>query len=215
MNLIELAQRIKAQRREQNLTLEQVASRTGLTRSVLSKVENFRVTPSLPALGKIAMALGTSVSDLTAGLDKRPQLVIVRKDEGIKVERDKPESQIIYESLAHDRYNKSMEPILLGIPPGTARKSALKHEGEEFMYVVSGSVDLEYGDEIHKLKVGDSAYFDGQVEHRLVNSNAKLAKVLSIFAGAGERSGSAPTPSGMFRRGKSDLVAAAVNSKSK
>ena len=67
MNLIELAQRIKAERRKQNLTLEQVASRTRLTRSVLSKVENFRVTPSLPALAKIAQALGTTVSDLDRG----------------------------------------------------------------------------------------------------------------------------------------------------
>ena len=147
----------------------------------MSKVENFRVTPSLPALGKIAQALGTSVSDLTAGLDEQPQMVIVRKGEGVKLDRDKPASAIIYESLAHDRYSKSMEPILLGIPAGIARKKALKHEGEEFMYVVSGHVELEYGDEVYRLEAGDSAYFDGQVEHRLVNSNTELAKVLSVF----------------------------------
>ncbi|MBN2296315.1 MAG: cupin domain-containing protein [Pirellulales bacterium] len=183
MNLVELAQRIKALRREQNLTLEQIATRTGLTRSVLSKVENFRVTPSLPALGKIALALGTNVSDLTAGLDERPQLVIVRSGEGVKVERDKPESQITYESLAHDRYSKSMEPLLLSVPPGTARKSALKHEGEEFIYVLSGNVELEYGEDVHHLKTGDSVYFDAQVEHRLINSTTELAKVLSVFGG--------------------------------
>lgn len=183
MNLVELAQRIKAKRLEQSLTLEQVASRTGLTRSVLSKVENFRVTPSLPALGKIAVALATSVSELTEGLDEKPQLVIVRQGEGVKVERDKPESRIVYESLAHDRYSKSMEPLLLGVPAGTARKRALKHEGEEFIYVVSGRVELEYGDDVHQLNAGDSAYFDGQVEHRLVNSNTQPAKVLSVFGG--------------------------------
>ena len=183
MNLVELAQRIKTKRRARNLTLEQVASRTGLTRSVLSKVENFRVTPSLPALGKIAHALGTSVSELADGLDARPQLIVVRRGEGIQVERDKPESRIVYESLAYDRYSKSMEPLLLNVPAGTARKAALKHEGEEFVYVISGCVDLEYGEEVHRLKTGDSAYFDGQVEHRLVNSGTKPAKVLCIFAG--------------------------------
>ncbi len=181
MNLVELAQRIKTKRREQNLTIEQVAARTGLTRSVLSKVENFRVTPSLPALGKITHALGTNVSELTAGLDERPQLVVVRKGEGVRVERDKPESRLVYESLAHDRYSKSREPGLLEVPVGTARKRVVKHEGEEFIYVVIGLVELEYGEEVHKLKAGDSAYFDGQVEHRLVNSNTKPAKVLSVF----------------------------------
>lgn len=183
MNLVELAQRIKAKRRELNLTLEQVSKRTGLTRSVLSKVENFRVTPSLPALDKIALALSTSVSELTEGLDERPQFVIVRRGEGVQVERDKPESRIVYESLAHQKYGKSMDPILLDVPAGTARKKALKHEGEEFVYVISGRVDLEYGEETHHLKAGDSAYFDGQVEHRLVNSNTKPAKVLSVFGG--------------------------------
>ena len=183
MNLIELAQRIKARRRAQNLTLEQVAGRTGLTRSVLSKVENFRVTPSLPALGRIAQALGTSVSELTLGLDERPQFVLVRKGTGPHLERDKPESNIVYESLAHDRYSKTMEPLLLDVPGGTARKRALPHEGEEFMYVVSGSVDLEYGEEVHTLEAGDSAYFDAQVEHRLVNSTEQAAKVLCVFSG--------------------------------
>ena len=183
MNLIELAQRIKARRRGQNLTLEQIASRTGLTRSVLSKVENFRVTPSLPALGKIAQALGTSVSELTEGLDERPQVVVVRSGQGQRVERDKPDSVIVYESLAHDRYSKAMEPLLLAVPGGTARKQALAHEGEEFMFVVSGEVDLEYGEEVYALKAGDSAYFDAQVEHRLVNSTGQPAQVLCVFGG--------------------------------
>ena len=71
--------------------------------------------------------------------------------------------------------------VLREVPVGTARKRVLKHEGEEFIYVVIGLVELEYGEEVHKLKAGDSAYFDGQVEHRLVNSNTKPAKVLSVF----------------------------------
>jgi transcriptional regulator with XRE-family HTH domain len=183
MNLIELAQRIKTERRKKNLTLEQIASRTGLTRSVLSKVENFRVTPSLPALAKIAQALGTTVSELTEGLDERPQLVVVRRGEGPRVERDRPESNIVYQSLAHDRYSKAMEPMLLDLPGGTTRKSALAHEGEEFMYVVAGEVQFDYGTETYALKQGDSAYFDAQVEHRVVNPGTERAQVLCVFGG--------------------------------
>ena len=64
MNLVELAQRIKSRRLDQRLTIEEVAAQAGLTRSWLSKVENFRVTPSLPALGGIAKALGVRPRDL-------------------------------------------------------------------------------------------------------------------------------------------------------
>jgi len=183
MNLIGLAQRIKAQRRDLDLTLEQVAARTGLTRSVLSKVENFRVTPSLPTLIKISVALGVSVADLVAGLEERPQLIVVRKGEGSQIDRDRPGSKIIYESLAHQRTTKTMEPLLLTVPGGTARKQALAHEGEEFLLVLSGSVELEYGSEVERLRSGDSAYFDAHVEHRLNNPNKRPAQVLCVFGG--------------------------------
>ena len=183
MKLIELAQRIKAQRRELGLTLEQVASRTGLTRSVLSKVENFRVTPSLPALVKIASALEVTMSELVSGLEKKPQLVVVAKGKGVRIDRDRPNSRIVYESLAHERPTRTMEPLLLSVPGGTARKEALAHEGEEFLMVLSGSVDLEYAEEVHRLRAGDSAYFDAHAEHRLINRGKRPAKVLCVFGG--------------------------------
>lgn len=187
MNLVELAQRIKTRRRELNLTLEQVAARTGLTRSVLSKVENFRVTPSLPALGKIAQALGTTVSELTTGLSERPQLVFVPKSKGVRLERDEPEVGMVYESLAHDRYCKVMNPFLLEVPAGKSRQAALAHEGEEFLYLLGGHIDFEYDKEIYHLTAGDCVYFDAQVAHRIINPTPEIVKVLCIFAGGGEQ----------------------------
>ena len=130
MNLVELAQRIKARRLEQRLTLEEVAARAGLTRSWLSKVENFRVTPSLPALAKIANGLGVSVSQLVEGLDEKPQLVVIRDDERTVVQRDESRANTsVYESLAHKRANREMDPFLIPIPGGVAREPPLAHPG--------------------------------------------------------------------------------------
>ena len=182
MNLVELSQRIRARRLDQRLTLEEITSRTGLTRSWLSKVENFRVTPSLPSLGKIAKALGTSVADLVVGLDEKPALVIVRKKERKVVERERSKTNTtIYESLAYKRANRAMDPFLLTVPPGVARERALAHEGEEFLIVQSGVIDFEYDGENHTLRSGDSLYFDGNVPHRLMNPYAREAVVLCVF----------------------------------
>lgn len=181
MNLVELAQRIRTLRQQKKLTLEQVASETGFTRSWLSKVENFRVTPSLPALAGIAEALGVSVAQLVEGLDQRPSLSIVRADERLVVERDRPDSRIVYESLAHKRKGRRLDPFLLTVPAGIARRTALPHEGEEFLIVLEGRVDLEYGDENYTLGRGDTAYFDATVGHRLINPDEQPAKVLCIF----------------------------------
>ena len=161
MNLVQLAQRIRGVRTDRQLTLEQLAERTGLTKSVLSKFENFRVTPSLGALGNIAEALGVTMSELLDGVDEKPRMVVVRKDERLPLERDRPNSRIRYNALAHTRRDKVMEPFLLEVPTGVARSRRLAHEGEEFIMVLGGSIDYEYGDERLRLEVGDCMYADG------------------------------------------------------
>jgi len=185
MNLVQLAQRIRDARISRQLTLEEVAGRSGLTRSFLSKVENFRATPSLPALGKIASAIGVSLTELVDGLDQRPQMVVVRRGERLAVERDRPDSRINYFALAHTRPNKLMEPFLLEVPPGVARRTRLAHEGEEFIMVLEGEVDYEYGEEQLVLRAGDCMYADGNIEHTLNNSQDKAAAVLVVYTGQG------------------------------
>ncbi|MEX0792891.1 MAG: cupin domain-containing protein [Pirellulaceae bacterium] len=182
MNLVELAVRIRSSRIDQRLTLEDVASRTGLTRSWLSKVENFRVTPSLPALARIANALGLPLSKLVEGLDEKPSLSIVRKDDRKIVERNQSKANTaVYESLAHRRKSRSMDPFVITIPPGVAREEALPHVGEEFLMVQAGNVDFEYDSQRYQLRAGDSLYFDASVPHRLINSYKRQAVVLCVF----------------------------------
>jgi transcriptional regulator with XRE-family HTH domain len=181
MNLVELSQRIKALRLEQRLSLDDVAKRAGLTRSWLSKVENFRITPSLPALAEIAKALNVPISKLVEGLDERPQLVVVRKAERLVVERDKPQSKAIYQSLAYKRADRKVDPFVLTVPPGDNKRPAKPHEGEEFLMVLSGKVDFEYDGEVLQLAAGDSLYFDASAKHRLLNDYAKPAEVLCVF----------------------------------
>jgi transcriptional regulator with XRE-family HTH domain len=180
LNQVELAQRIKKLRLERGMTIDEAAVQSGLTRSWWSKVENFRITPSLPALCRLASTLGTTISKLLDGLDARPPLVIVRPAERRRFRRDPEISDVDYESLAHPRPSRKMDPLLLTIEPGGGRKKALGHEGEEFMMVLAGRVILEYGSDSVELVVGDCAYFDAAVEHRLSNPYDLQAKVLCV-----------------------------------
>ncbi|HWL09433.1 MAG TPA: XRE family transcriptional regulator [Planctomicrobium sp.] len=181
MNLVELAQRIRNLRLDKRMTLEQVASRTGLTRSWLSKVENFRVTPSLSALGEIAAALNVSIAHLVEGLDEKPEMVLIRKEDRKPVERDKDRSRILYESLAYKRVDRAMDPFLLTIPAEDSSREPMSHEGEEFLMVISGNVDMRFGNETYQLNAGDCMYFDGRTRHCLINPYAGPAQVLCVF----------------------------------
>jgi len=182
MNLVELALRLRQLRIERGLTLEQVASEAGLTRGWLSKVENFRVTPSLPALSSMASALDVSLSELFDGLDERPSLVIVRKGEGASVARDEEENAYTYEALARPRPSRRMDPFILTVPTD-AERTMKDHGGEEFMHVLAGRVLLDYDEETHRLKAGDSAYFDGTRPHRVRNAGRTDARLLLVYNG--------------------------------
>lgn len=112
-------------------------------------------------------------------------MVVVRKHERKIVERDRPDSKIIYHALAHKRPGKIMEPFLLEVPPGDARRKRMAHEGEEFLMVLEGVIDYEYGDEKFRVKAGDCIYEDGSVEHTLNNPGDTVAEVLCIYSVVG------------------------------
>jgi transcriptional regulator with XRE-family HTH domain len=181
MNLVPLAQRIRSRRTELGLTLEQVATQTGLTRGFLSKVENFRTTPSLPSLMQISKALGMTLSQLVEGLDERPNLVVVRRDERKLVTRDDT-SSIAYYALAHKRPGKAMDAFLLEIAPKQGRREMLAHEGEEFLMLLEGTLDYRYGDDQYLFHAGDCWYDDGCVPHALTNPGDVPARVLVVYS---------------------------------
>lgn len=181
-SLVQLASRIKVARKQQGLTLEQVSVRSGLAKGLLSKVENFRVTPSLPSLIKISKALGLSLDSLFEGLDEEnPTPVVVRKGEGRLVERNPENSSIRYFDLAHQRSDRRMDPFELEIPPHGGRNEPLPHEGEEFLIVLEGAISLCIDDQAYELGTGDSAFFDAEVPHCVTNPSETEARLLCVF----------------------------------
>jgi transcriptional regulator with XRE-family HTH domain len=181
MNLVELSQRIKQRRIHLGLSLEEIAGAAGQTRSWLSKVENFRITPSLPALARVAEALRIPLARLLDGLDAKPQIVLTKKKDRRLIQRDPQNSDIVYHSLTSGRANRRMNPFVLHIPPGGGRSVSRPHEGEEFLIVLNGKVTLEYGKKSFHLEDGDTLYFDADTPHRLHNRHKKPAQVMCVF----------------------------------
>lgn len=186
VNLVELAQRIRAARMARGLTLDQVSESSGLGKGLLSKVENFRVTPTLPTLAKVCETLGIKLSELVDGLDQKPKLCTIRRTQRKIVERDGNDSNIVYQSLAHGRANRSMDPFELIVPPRGGRMQAMPHEGEEFLMVLKGRVEFEFDGKTQSLAEGDSLYFDAETDHRLFNITDKEARVLCVFLERGQ-----------------------------
>lgn len=184
MNLPYLAQRIREFRKKRMLTLEQLAERAQLTQSVLSKVENSRVTPSLAALGRIAEALGVSLSELVAGIDEDRHMIVVRRDERPLIKCDPRSGAFVYRSMAPTRHAKRIEPMMVELPPECSPEEILPQNGERFILVMKGTVDVERGEERCRLGPGDSVHLEAGEKHRVSNPANSAAEILCVLSGS-------------------------------
>jgi transcriptional regulator with XRE-family HTH domain len=177
----QIAKNIKKIRLENNLSQENLAELSGLTKGYISKIEKSDTAPPLSTLSKIATALNVDITMLTAEELELPEdmdLCIVRKGEGKKISNATLEGYH-YEALAHKKIGKNMEPFFL--MPAFDEKAVFMHEGEEFMYVLQGVHEFIYKDKRYILNEGDSIYFDSRIPHTGRSVGKKRAKILAVM----------------------------------
>ena len=159
--MIDIGQRIRQLRMKNDLTLEELASRTELTKGFLSQLERNLTSPSLQTLDDIASALGVTMSRFFAA-DQEEQVVFTAEDEFV----DEQDDYTIHWIIPNAQKNQ-MEPIRVTMRPGGCTYVDDPHEGEEFGYVIKGSVDIHLGDRVCKAGSGESFYYTSDSLHYL------------------------------------------------
>lgn len=171
-----IGEKIRQLRLENNLTQEELANRCELSKGFISQVERDMTSPSIASLVDILESLGTNLTGFFSEKEEE-KLVFTRDDAfekiddllGYKVEWIVPNAQ-----------KNAMEPILLTIAPGGKYVDDPPHDGEEFGFVLQGSVQLTYGHRKIKAKKGDCFYYGCSLEHSLKNIGKSEAKILFI-----------------------------------
>lgn len=172
---MQIGRRIRARRKELDLSLRELAERVGLTASFLSQVERDLVSPSIESLGSISQALGVPIFHFLVEPDGR--CPVVRRER--RVEISLPDSDLVYQSLVPD-LNRKMGVFLIDRDPGLEDfRLALSQEAEAFIYVLEGQLELCLDEVEYLLGPGDTAYFEG---HRLCRLRSRGDKTLRIIA---------------------------------
>lgn len=173
---------IRSLRKQRNWSLQELADRTGLTRSYLSKIERSKKAPPYATVNRIAMALEVEVSYLLSekvSYFSDIRISVTRKGKGKIVETLGSSYGYKYEALGYSKPGKNMQPFI--VRAAFDEKNMFQHEGEEFVYVLEGRYQLIYDGKEYVLEVGDSAYFDSGVPHSARSLGGKKAKVLAIM----------------------------------
>ena len=184
---INVGLKIKGIRETKNLSIEEVAESAGLSAEQIISIENDQNLPSLGPLIKVARALGVrlgtfmddndALGPVVCRAEEREQTNSISFSNGATDARKHME----YHPLAKQKAGRHMEPFIIDINPEEKPDYKLSaHEGEEFIYVMEGEVEVEYGKEKYSLKQGDSIYYDSIVKHHLHGAPGKSAKILAL-----------------------------------
>jgi transcriptional regulator with XRE-family HTH domain len=176
-----IGRRIRRLRLRCGLSLDGVATKAGISRSLVSKVENGRVSSPIATLANIAAALGTTVGHLI-GAEKDACCVVVRQNERTPMSGVGTPFGYGYEALGHDRLEKRMEPFVVTYPPGLEAAPRFSHPGEGFLFVLRGRVEFHHDAARHVLGPGDSAYFDNELPHgaRAIGRTPAVALIVTV-----------------------------------
>ncbi|MDR1374857.1 MAG: cupin domain-containing protein [Treponema sp.] len=184
-------ERIAELRKTYAVSPEALAERSGLSIELIRRIEEEGHIPDLAPLLKISRALGVRLGTL---LDDHSEMgpVITRQGRaeesarfitGIPGEKGGSGADhqgLIFKALAADKGGRHMEPFIVDIQ-NDAEQEKSAHEGEEFIYILSGTLALEYGKDAYTLETGDSVYYDSIVPHRVLAAGGGTVRILAVI----------------------------------
>lgn len=174
-----LGKKLKGARREKGFSLDELARRSGFSKSFLSQIENNKNSPSISSLKKITDALDVSIGAL---FEEEPgeQILFLRQADRtpFEVVHDK----VIFEFCCSKIPNRRMEALYFTLRPGGESEGAYTHEGEEFGAVLQGTLLLQLGDAEYRMCAGDTIYFSSSIPHRWKNPAGEIMRALWVIS---------------------------------
>lgn len=180
-----IGEKIQQIRELQGLTLEDLSERSGSSVEAIKALEAGELAVSLTPLMKIARGLGVRLGTFLDDMEQSSPVIVRqgKSDEVVHFAGDTgvTTSTLDFFSLAAGKSDRHMEPFIIDVhPPQSSTHDLSSHEGEEFIYVLAGEIEIFYGKEVHKLAAGDSVYYDSIVPHHLHAANGTDAKILGV-----------------------------------
>jgi transcriptional regulator with XRE-family HTH domain len=179
-----VGERVRSVRERRGLTLEDISQRTGLDVSLLVRIEKGQVAPPLGNVIKLAKALDMKMGYFISGEEDRAFTIVRRHDRKVISRYDSQKGAQYgyeYESLAPHKKDRHMEPFLVTLEPVETEEERSSHDGQEFIFVLDGQMEVRLGAEAHLLDSGDAIYYDSTVPHLVKCYGEKSTRILAVL----------------------------------
>jgi len=171
-DFLQLGRRLRKLREEKGWTFDDVAARAGLSASYLSRIESGDRQPPLGTLSVLARSYGVTLSVLFEP-DDDPCIIVRGAEAPIQRGND-----LLYTRLARQSRTSTLQVVRVQLSGQSVTTYA--HEGEEWLYVLSGKLQLKVGDEVHLLEAGDAAHFQAAVPHSFSGAVEQITEILLV-----------------------------------
>ncbi|NCI46282.1 helix-turn-helix domain-containing protein [Sediminibacterium soli] len=181
--IIQISNRIKNLRKEKNVTLQELSESAGVSKAMLSQVENSRAIPSLPVLLNLIRSLNIDFNDFFKDINLLPadnKVIHRKKSANTSFEKENAQGfyyQRLFSTVVEDSH---VDFVLLRLTPD-ARRPMVSTDAWEFKYLISGSVTYYIGEETYEMEEGDSLFFDASEQHNPVNTGTEDALLLVVY----------------------------------
>jgi transcriptional regulator with XRE-family HTH domain len=181
-----IAERAREFRLKNGWTVGRLATESGLSKGMLSKIENGQASPSLSTLARLADALSVPVTAFFRGLSEEQDVVFVKAGSGLEIQHRGSESGHRYQLLGTMRApHDTLEPMLVTLTERAEMFPLYQHAGTELIFMISGRMEYSYGGAKFLLEPGDALQFVGEVMHgpsELISLPIQFLAVKSVNA---------------------------------
>jgi len=181
-----VGEKIKALREAKEISINDLADRSGLAVEQIERIENNIDIPSLAPLIKIARVLGVRLGTFLDDMDDQGPVLCRKKEASDTISFSnnavRSRKHMEYHSLSKSKADRHMEPFIIDVAESSDNEFILSsHEGEEFIMVMEGTMEINYGKDTYVLEEGDSIYYDSIVPHHVHAFEGQAAKILAVI----------------------------------
>ena len=180
---LQIGMKVRKMRQEKRMTLQDLADVTGLSKPLLSQIENGQVIPPLATLLRIAKAFDVGLHFFFQEEGTR-KCIFVRAGESRKRSPRNIDSNIppyVYNSLAYGKKGSNFEPFIVEFEQREMTDDLLvSHEGEEFLFLLEGELVFHYGEQIMRMRPGDSVCYDSSEQHGYVAVSQQRPRAIAV-----------------------------------